>query len=829
MSFESLVQDIRFAVRMLSKAPGFTLAAVLILALGIGANSAVFSLVNALLLRPLNGGRLSGEFVGLYSGDRTRPDQYRPFSYPEYVDIRRESNVFNSLLAEAAISPGLTEGGITKRVRASVVSANYFSTLGVELAAGRTFTLDEERPDSRAAVAIVSYPYWQQRGRAPDILGRSITVNGHALTIVGVAPPRFNGTMPVMSADLWLPFGAGAIVNAAEEAGPGRFVNDRSVQTLLLAGTLPRGISAPSAESRLATLASSFEAAFPEYSRRQRFVVRPRSRVAIGPGPRSDAAPAAGAVVLMALAGLVLLVACLNLANILLARGAVRGKEIAIRLALGGSRGRVVRQLLIEGFLLSMLGGVTALLTAWWATTRVVSSLTSVMTNPIFVDVSPDGRVLATVALSSVVSTLLFALGPAWTLSRPDLSTTLKQPGLRAATRKGRIRMPSLMVATQVALSVALLISAGVFLRASVNAASSDPGFPLAGGVLAQMDPRLAGFDRAQSRAMYSAVLDRVRSLPNVEGASLASIVPFGEIRDGRIVRRGNDTMFSMFNVVGAGYFATVRLPVVAGREFTAMEEREATAERVAVVDLTLARRLFPGTIALGQEIRLSGFGQPEELLRIVGIVGDVVDDVLQPPAGHVYVPFGSHERTEMTLHVRTAAGSETRMLEPVRAAIQGVDPRVPVLSVKTLTNHRDSTTSLWAVSLAAKLFVTFGLIAGVLSTAGVYGLRAYLVAQRRREIGIRMALGGTRADILGQLLREGSWMTVTGLIAGTLLAVGLILVLQQSEMLYQVNPLDPLVFGVALLLLASAAAAASYIPARRAIRVDPTVALRLE
>jgi len=828
-SIESLIQDLRFAVRMLSKAPGFTVAAALILALGIGANSALFGLVNALLLRPLNGGHVRGEFVGLYSGDRTRPDRYRPFSYPEYVDIRRENDVFESLIAEAAINPGLTEAGVTRRVRASVVSSNYFSTLGVELTAGRAFTLDEERPDSAAAVVVVSYPYWLQHGGTRDVLGSSVIVNGHPLTVVGVAPPRFNGTMPVMSADLWLPFGAAAIVNAAQVTPYGRFVNDRSVQTLLLAGTLRRGTSAAAAESRLAALASSFEAAFPEFSRSQRLVVRPRSRVAIGPGPRSDAAPTAGAVVLMALAGLVLLVACLNLANILLARGAVRRQEIAIRLALGGGRARIVRQLLIEGLLLSMLGGVTALLTAWWATSRVLSSLTSVMTSPIVIDVSPDSRVVAMVALSSIVSTLLFALGPAWTLSRPELSTALKLSAPFAASRKGRVGMPALMVAAQVALSVALLISAGAFVRASVAAASSDPGFPLAGGILAHIDPQLAGLDSAQSRATYTAVLARLRSLPNVEAASLASIVPFGDVRDGRQVQHGNDTVFSMFNVIGAGYFTALRLPVVAGREFTALEEQDASAEPVAIVDLALTRRLFPGTNALGQSITLSGFAQPDELVRIVGVVGDVLDDVLQAPAGHVYVPFGSHFKSEMTLHVRTAAGTEARMLEPVRAAIQGVDPRLPILSVETLTNHRDGTTSLWAVTLAAKLFVTFGLIAGVLATTGVYGLRAYLVTQRRREIGIRMALGGTRRQILGALLREGSWMATTGLIVGITLAMGLIQVLRQSEMLYQVDTVDPLVFALAPLLLVSATAAASYIPARRAIRMDPTVALRPE
>ena len=303
-AIESLGQDIRFAVRMLRKAPGFTAAAVLILALGIGANSAMFSLVNALLLRPLNGGTLRGELVGLYSGDRTRPDRYRPFSYPEYIDIKQQNDVFDSLLAESFMSPGLTEGGLTRRARAGLVSSNYFSTLGVELATGRAFTLDEERPESAAAVAVVSYPYWRQHGLTPDIIGRSITLNGRTVTIVGVAPQGFNGTLPVMSADLWLPFGAAALLSDGKDIGlPARIANDRSVQGLLLGGTLKEGTSAAAAESRLAAVASGLEAAYPQHSRNQRFVVHARSRVSMGPQPRSDAAPTAGAIVLMAIAG----------------------------------------------------------------------------------------------------------------------------------------------------------------------------------------------------------------------------------------------------------------------------------------------------------------------------------------------------------------------------------------------------------------------------------------------------------------------------------------------------------------------------------------------
>ena len=499
-SLESLVQDIRFAVRMLRKAPGFTAVAVLILALGIGANSALFSLVNALLLRPLNGGHPRGEFVGLYSGDRRRPDRFRAFSYPEYVDIRQKNDVFNELLAESIARPGLTEDGLTRRVMTELISSNYFSALGVELAAGRPFTLEEERPGSDAAVAIVGYTYWRQHGLAPDVVGRPIMLSGRTFTIVGVAPQGFNGTMPVIAPELFLPLGSASLVTDSEDVGPNRISNDRSAQPLLLSGTLKAGTSAAAGESRLAALASSLESAYPQYNNNQRLVVHARSRVSMGPQPRSDAAPSAGAAVLMSVAGLVLLVACLNLANILLARGAVRRQEIAVRLALGGGRARIVRQLLVEGMLLSAMGGVAALLASWWAAARVMSSLTSVLPMPIFMDISPDGRVATAVAFASIVSTLFFALGPAWRLSKPDLTMALKQSVPMAGSRVRRIGMPGLLVAAQVALSVALLITAGVFLRASLAAASADPGFSLSGGLMADVDPRMIGLDETRGR-----------------------------------------------------------------------------------------------------------------------------------------------------------------------------------------------------------------------------------------------------------------------------------------------------------------------------------------
>jgi len=474
------------------------------------------------------------------------------------------------------------------------------------------------------------------------------------------------------------------------------------------------------------------------------------------------------------------------------------------------------------------MGGAAALLAAWWAASRAMSSLTAVLPMPIAMNVSPDSRVVSAVALASIVSTVFFALGPAWRLSAPDLTMTLKESAPLSSRHRRRIALPALLVAAQVALSVALLISAGVFLRASVIAASMDPGFPLAGGLIAEVDPRMIGQDDVHGRTTYAALLEHIRSTARVSSASVASMVPFGLTQYGRQVHRNGVSTSAGFTVVGADYFATLGLAVVSGREFTIVEENAAT-DPVAIVDQILVDRLFNGESPLGQTVRLTGRDQPDELVRVVGVVGKVRDDVLQPPTAHVYVPFGSHYQSEMTIHVRTAPGGEAAMLEPLRAAIQRVDARLPILSLKTMSDHRDATPSLWAVTFTARLFVAFGVIAGVLATAGLYGLRAYLVTQRRREIGIRIALGATRTNVISQLLKEGAWNAAGGLIVGTVLAVGLIQVLRQSGMLYEVQAFDPIVFTVAPLVLAMAAAAASYVPARRALRVDPTVALRPE
>jgi putative ABC transport system permease protein len=578
-------------------------------------------------------------------------------------------------------------------------------------------------------------------------------------------------------------------------------------------------------------LLESVATAFPPPARagRTRLVVSARSRTAMGPAAGRDTNARAGAVVVMLLAMVVLIVACLNLANMLLARGSVRRPEIAVRLALGGSRGRIVRQLLTEGFLLSLLGGAAALLLAWVAAHQVTATLERVAGSNTVIALTPDMRVLAAVAVACLVSTLAFSLGPAWTLSKPDLVGGLKTAGLRG--KKRLVPVPDLLVGAQVALSLALLVAAALFIRAGAAAAIADPGYALQDGLLVETDMDMIGASESDGLRIYGDLVDRLRALPGVHAATLASIVPFGSYRDGRMIRNDSHLIFATYTVVGADYLETLGLRLLAGRDFTRLEEQSAAASPVALVDQALADQLFAGTNPLGQVLHM--WARPDrsddETVEIVGVVPTVRDDITEGANAHVYVPFGSRYRPAMTLRLKTGPGAQTVVTLPVRTAIAEIDRRVPVLSIQTLTEHRDASEAIMGLTIVSAIFGAFGAIALFLASVGVYGLRAYLVAQRTREFGIRLALGAPRGSIVRHVVAEGGRIAAAGMAIGALLAAGLTIVLQQSGMLIGVSPADPLVLIGAPFVLLVATGLASYIPARRALRVEPVAALRVE
>jgi predicted permease len=825
-SLEILLQDLRFAIRLLAKAPGFTAVAVFVLALGIGANAAVFSLINAVLLRPLNG-TTQGTPMGVYIGDRARPDAWRFSSYLDYTELRRRTDLFSALVAETSAHPGLEEDGRTQRISARLVSSNYFSGLGAAMEKGRGFTATEENPDSASAVAVVSYPFWRRHGFDPAMLGRTLRLNGRPFTIVGIAPERFTGVMPMASPDMWLPLGATTLLSPGPGAGVGPVASPRTTQSLIVTAFLRDGLTPDEANRRLVSLAASMVPA--AVNGQAQLVVAPRSRTAIGIAPRRDTGAAEAAALAMLLTTVVLIVACLNLANMLLARGSARRPEIAVRLALGGSRGRIVRQLFTEGLLLSLLGGAAALMLAWLSSHQVAAALEGVAGRNVAIDLRPDIRVLAAVAIACVISSVAFSLGPAWTLSKPDLVTGLKTSGLRG--RRQRFPVPDVLVGAQIALSLALLVAAALFTRAGVAASNADPGYSLDDGLLVHTDLDIIRVSPEEGRRLYGRLADRLRNLPGVQAASLASIVPFGSYRDGRLTSHDKTLIFATYTVVGSDYVKTLGLKLLAGREFTRLEEQSPAASPVALVDQALVDQLFPGRNPIGQVLHMSTRPDraDDEAVEIVGVVPAVRDDLVGGATAHVYVPFGARYRGDMTLRVKTEPGAEAALVLPIREAIAGVDRRVPLLSMQTLTEHRDASETVMGLTIAAAVFGALGLIALFLASIGVYGLRAYLVAQRTREFGIRVALGATRGSMVRQVLREGARVAAIGMAVGGVLAAALTAVLQQSGMVLDVSAGDPLVAIGAPLVLLAATALASYIPARRAMNVEPTTALRVE
>ena len=863
-----LIKDIRFAVRSLLKTPGFSLVAIVVLALGIGANTAVFSLVNAALIRPSPAERGPTQVVGLFSRDRAHPDTYRDFSYPDYQDIRSRNPVFSDIAAMTLALVGYKDGDQTRRVFTGIVTSNYFSTFGGHMEVGREFSREEEKPGAGVPVVVVAYEHWKSRGFDPHIVGKSVRLNSRPFTVVGVAPQGFTAAASIISPEFWLPTGTyEMVVNDMFRTVEHPTLGDRLNHSLLLFGRLKPGIDVAKTESLLAALSKQLQQEYPAENKNQVLLAHRLSRFSVSSNPQDDTQTASFSILLMAMTAVVLAIACLNLANMLLARGTSRRKEIAIRLALGSGRGPIVRQLLVEGFILSLAGGGAGLLIAFWATRLLVSSMAPAMQGMLVLalDPAPDLRVLLATLGFSALSTLVFGLGPAWKLSRTDVVPELKeQGGETGRTRWRRFSLRNALVVGQVALSLGLLTAAGLFIRAAGKAASAEPGFSLARSIVANVDPSMAGYDEAKGRELYRRLLERMRALPGVEAASLASVVPFGDMTMGRRVEKvgteGNrtpegtdDASFSMgrgglpsdrgnaigvnYYVVGASYFETLGIKILRGRGFNADEEQAASGAQRVVIDETLARRLFPKADPLGQYIRLTdsdaraaaGAGTRAAPLEIIGVARAIRHSLLQEDVQpQVYAAFGRRYQANMFVHLRVRqAGGEAAALRLVRQELRLLDDRLPVLSLRTMSEHRDASISLWMVKTGASLFSAIGLAAVFLALVGVYGVKAYLVSRRTREIGIRMSLGATPHDVLWLVLREGLVLTAVGVAVGLVLAVGVAQGVR--SLLYQVSALDPLTFATAPVLLAAAMLLACYFPARRAMKVAPLRALRSE
>jgi predicted permease len=845
---ESLRQDIRFGVRMLLKNPGFAAIAVLVLGLGIGANTAIFSLVNAFLIRPLPVEKPQ-ELVSCYNKNTKNPNSYRAFSYPDYVDLRDRNSALTNLTAHNLAMVGITEGDTTRRVFADVVTSNYFDTFGVRPARGRGFSPAEEKPGSQVPVAVVSYQFWRRRGSDPDLVGKTLKINGRIFTVVGIAPEEFTGTMVIFSPEVWLPTGMfEAVMNDAFEGGK-RPLAARDNHSMYLIGRLKPGTTIERADAELAVAASQLSQAFPADDKDFTVIARPPSRTSVSPGPQEDSELRVTSVLLISMASVVLLISCLNLANMLLARGSARRKEFAIRLALGGGRGRIMRQLFTEGLLLSILGGAAGLILAYWGTSLLVASMGGMLPLDIVYHSGPDARVLACLMGLCFVSTLISCLGPGLKASRPDVVAEIKEHAGEDAEGKRRrwFARRNVLVVAQLSLSLVLLTAAGLFIRSALRAADANPGFSMDGQLILEIDPALAGYNEARGRDIYRGLIERLGSVPGIESAGTAATVPFGMISLGKDISKagapaaanpadpaaGGERYSARYNIVGADYFKTVGLNLLRGRVFTKAEGELDSGSRVAVIDELLAHRVWPNEDPLGKHIIIRGEeaakGNPE--IEIVGVVAPVRENLFESaPEPHLYAPFGQWYQSDMNIHLKvTARGKEATaaLMQAIRRETRSFDDQLPVLALKTMRGHLESGVELWIARTGARLFTIFGSVALFLAVVGVYGVKSYTVARRTREIGIRMALGATTGGTLRMVLGEGLILTGAGLAVGLLLAFGVGRIL--ASMLYQVSAADPLIFSVAPITLAAISMFACYVPARRAARVDPMVALRYE
>ena len=855
----AFLQDLRYGTRLLFRHRGFTVVAALVLAFGIGANTAVFSLINAMVLKP-RAGVPDQELAGVYSRDRTQADTYRAFSYPNYADLRQRTDLFASLAAHNFSLVGLTEGDSTRRVFADVITANYFDTFGVPIHRGRGFSEAEERPGANIPVAVLGHGMWQRLGGTDDVVGRTIKINGRQFTVVGVAAPGFGGSMMIATPELFVPTGVyDAITNDFMREGLPATLADRRHHSLILIARLKPGTTIASLTPALDTTSRQLEQAYPGENQNQSLLMAPLSRLAVSTSPQTDEEIGTLAVLLFSMSGLVLLVASFNLANMLLARGSARQKEFAIRLAIGGTRFRIVRQLLAESVVLALTGGFAATLVAWWATRALTTSLAPKLPLNIQLDTAPDIRVLLTTMGICLASAILFGLGPAWRHARTDAVPELKdQAGEMAGRRRSRFSTRNMLVMGQLALSLVTLTAAGMFLRAATESTVADPGFTFERGLMANVDPSLAGRSRDETREFYTQALARVRTMPGVVSASAGSIMPFGEFTETREVQkagrplrdtaggdvsmgassRDSDRIEGLFDSIstsiGADYFATLGLPVLYGREFTAAEELSAGGERLAIIDDTLATKLFGSANAVGQTVQWqagrSG-GTNTVTARVVGVVAASRHQLLeQEPWPHVYTPAGQDFRAAMFLHARTSAASadaESAMLPQVRQTLLAIDPELPIIALETRPMFRDRNLLLWILGAGARIFLTFGLLALFMTVVGVYGVKSYVVARRTREIGIRVALGASRRDVVRLILRDGFVTTAIGLAAGLLLSIMAGSAIR--SMLLGDGRFDVTVIGGAVIALTGAAMVAGWLPARRATKVPATIALRSE
>ncbi len=836
--------DLKVSVRHLLKTPGFTLAAIVVLALGIGLNAGMFSVVYALTLA----GRAYPEpdqVVQLYSRDPRPAGDYRAFSYPIYQELAARGDMFTGVLAHNPTLVGVGDGVDSRRSFSAVVSANYFDVLGVPLLQGRTFTAEEDRPGQDIPVVVASYAHWQRTGFDPALIGKTVRVNERAFTVVGITPHGFTGTMSVFGAELFFPLGVFHTLANDFSGDAARSLQRVDSYNLFLVGRVKDGIEMSTASVGLDLLGQGVAKSFPEYEHHV-LSLGPLPKFGTSTSPSDESVLKTLGALMMGMTGAVLLTVCLNLASMLLARGRARRKEFAIRLALGGGRMRIVRQLLIEGLVLSLAGGAMGVALGLYGVDLITSSLQRMIPITIVLDGIATPAVVAGAIVFCLLATAGFALGPALKHSRADILTDLKvQTGDDPAPRRWRFVPRNPLVAAQVALSLTLLIATGLFLTMALGAFTVDLGYRADDTVLAEVDSRLGGLDEAQSLDAYARLESRLAGLPGVQSASVGALVPMGMVSVGRGVQRAGvqappgakasspeegQTFGSTWNAVGARYFDTMGVRLIQGRAFTPAEAFGTGAPRVAILDEALARKLWPDADALGQRIQWEKNDESRKddgPMEVVGIVSATRTQLFErEPRGGVFVPFAQGFMSNAFFHVRPQAASNA-LVDTVRRAVREEAANVPLFGVRTFRTHMDTSAEYWMLQLSTSMFAFFGGLAMVVALVGIYGVTSYAVARRTREIGVRMAVGAKPATVLRMILRESLATTGGGVAVGWLLGLGVGQLLASTFV--DMKGFDVWTFSLVPVGFVLAALAATWLPARRATEINPVSALRAE
>jgi len=816
-----MFQDLRLAFRLLFKSPGFALIAILTLGLGIGANTAIFSFINAFFLKNFTVQR-PGELVTAYTTDERNPGLL-PVSHPNFADYRDQNHVFSGVACFSFAPANLLLKGEPSQVFGEIVSGNYFDLLGVRAALGRTFLPGEYQTVGTHPVTVLGHNFWQtQLAGDRDIVGRELMLNGTAFTVIGVAPADFKGLNTLNSPAFWV------TTASYKQILSGLFLSffeNRRALLFNIVGRLKPGVSLTQAEAGLQPIAAHLAKDFPTDNKGRGLRLVPLAQAGINPNQRQNFKLAG--TLLLSLSGLVLLIACANLANLLLARATARQREVAVRIALGADRRRLIRQFLTESLLLAALGGLAGLFIASW-TQELLWSLRPPFL-PQDMTVSLDDRVMGFGLVVALGTGLLFGLAPAWSATKPELTTTLKEETGGAAARAPLFSFRNFLVAGQIALSVIALIVAGLFIRSLRHAQQTDPGWNTRNLALLSVNLAAQGYDGDRTLGYFRRAVGLASAIPGVETATVASnslLAGGGFLRTLR--PQGDDEnlrttgQLMSYEEVWPGYFKTMGIPLLTGRDFTEADDRKHPL--VVVINETLAQLAWPGRSAIGQTIKIFGSEDPVE---VVGIVKDVVfDNIGEDPKPYAFFSLGQvgNRGGFGTLHIRTK--SDVNALMPtLRKQLQTLDPALPFLNVTTMEENIRQ--GLWAPRTGAALLSVFGLLALLLAAIGVYGIMSYTVGKRTREIGIRMAVGAQANDVMALILGRGLVVSGTGLVLGLGLAFGICRYFR--ELLIGVDPNDPLTFAIIALLLAAVALLACWLPARRATKVDPLVALRTE